>query len=620
MNASEAMVSGSGDEDVLNWGTDAPRGGQAVMNRFLKEKATVPLFFGQTLIASLRDVGYNSTTSALCEHVDNALAAGAREIRVFFRQSGKKGNYEIDAAVYDNGRGMAPSVLKVATAFGASTSYNNRSGIGRFGMGMKTAALSISPVLEIYSWQERAAIYNMTLDVDAIGKERGNLVELPDPVLQTELPDEVAELFVKPMVYPADRQEQELLASSKDELLDRLGSSGTIIYMPGCDRLTYAKAKTLVDHAVMEMARVYRRAISNGLRLYINNRILEAFDPTYSMATARHTRVLDGVVKQSKLIVSKQVELRLNEHGATTAPITVKLFKLPIEEWSALGRKVLKNNLHIFDGLTVSILRNDREVFAGWLPEIITRHSVSYWYRLQIDFPGVLDEAFGVASNKQGVRMKAYVFDEINRAIGDDITTLNEEIKRYQASQANARASSKPSVSEAQATETDPYQVKPLQHLTDEEKEQIEANLRGLAVSLKRDGETDEEAFERVKTSKYLITYRHDEYWPFYHVEHRFGRIILTINTAHPFFSHLYDPIRRVPELGKEGTSNEEPPAMVSGAEQQQNGALVALELLLLSLARAQSILTNNNEEARSLLDKLRREWSETYRIQLTTA
>src|SRR5437773_10670995 len=91
------------DVNTLNWGDDSPRGGKAVMGRILKENATVPLFFGQTLIQSLRDVGYNHTTSALCEHVDNAIQAGATEIRVYFRQSGKKGEYQIDAAVYDNG-------------------------------------------------------------------------------------------------------------------------------------------------------------------------------------------------------------------------------------------------------------------------------------------------------------------------------------------------------------------------------------------------------------------------------------------------------------------------------------------------------------------------------------
>ena len=64
------------------WGVSAPRGGKTVVNRALKDGATVPLFLGQTLIKSLRDLGYNNTTSALCEHVDNALQWGATEVRV----------------------------------------------------------------------------------------------------------------------------------------------------------------------------------------------------------------------------------------------------------------------------------------------------------------------------------------------------------------------------------------------------------------------------------------------------------------------------------------------------------------------------------------------------------
>lgn len=151
-------------------------------------------FLHKTLIQSLRDVGYDHTTSAHCEHIDNAVQAGASEIRVYFCQTGKRGEYEIDTAVYDNGGGVPPTVLKVATAFGGSMCYGNREGIARFGMGMKTAALSMSPVMELYSWQERQAIYSMTLDVEAIGKERANLVELPDATLATELPDEVADL------------------------------------------------------------------------------------------------------------------------------------------------------------------------------------------------------------------------------------------------------------------------------------------------------------------------------------------------------------------------------------------------------------------------------------------
>jgi hypothetical protein len=598
-----------------NWGSDAPRGGKAVMNRILKEKATVPLFFAQTLAQSLRDVGYNHTTSAICEHVDNAIQANAREIRVFFRQTGKKGDYRIDAAVYDNGHGMPPPVLKVATAFGGSMNYGNREGIARFGMGMKTAALSMSPVMELYSWQEPGVIYNMILDVEAIGKERANLVELPDPTLLTELSDEVADLFSKPMSYPTDRAEQDLLAAYGEDLFDRLGPSGTIVYMPECDRLSSAKARTLVDHAVKEMARVYRRPITKGLKLYVNNRLVEAFDPTYSMPNARHVRFLDIAGKQSRLIVSKQIQIKTQENGSQTAPITLKLYRLPIEEWSDLPRKTLRNDLRVFDGLTVSILRNDREVFAGSMPNITTHHSVTNWYRLQIDFPGALDEAFGVAANKQGVRMKGYVLEAINEAIGDEITTINDEIKRFQGAKAAARTPAMPSASEAKASDADPFQVNSLPAApTPEEDAQIEANLRGLALSLKRNGETDDEAFERLKGSKYILDFRHDEYWPFYDVKHRFGRVILTINTAHPFFSELYEPLGKLSLL----PATEEVDAAAAPVTERQQGPIVALDLLLLSLARTQSRLSSTGEEAQKLLDSLRREWSETYRIQLT--
>jgi hypothetical protein len=192
----------SGDETQAfspNWAADAPRGGRAVLTRVLKESATVPLFLSQTFVQSLRDMGYDSTTSALCEHVDNAIGAGATEVRVFFRQTGRPGAYQTDVMVYDNGRGMAPNVLKVATSFGGSMSYGNRKGISRFGMGMKTAALSISPVVEIYSWQEPSAIYRMILDTNAIGRDRTNVIELPDPVFMNELGAELSDFFTRPM-------------------------------------------------------------------------------------------------------------------------------------------------------------------------------------------------------------------------------------------------------------------------------------------------------------------------------------------------------------------------------------------------------------------------------------
>src|SRR5437764_5208108 len=80
------------ETSALHLGPSAPRGARTVLGRFIKGGARVPLFFGQTLIHSLRDLGYNNTTSAVCEHVDNAIQWGASEIRVYFHQTGKRGS------------------------------------------------------------------------------------------------------------------------------------------------------------------------------------------------------------------------------------------------------------------------------------------------------------------------------------------------------------------------------------------------------------------------------------------------------------------------------------------------------------------------------------------------
>jgi hypothetical protein len=232
---------------------------------------------------------------------------------------------------------------------------------------------------------------------------------------------------------------------------------------------------------------------------------------------------------------------------------------------------------------------------------------------MEIDFSGELDEAFGVAANKQGVRLKAYVTDIIESAIGGDVSAVREEIRRIQAKRATERSGSKASPSEARATEVDILQPEQLDTpLTPEQRQQMEANLRGLAVALKRDAETDDEAYQRVLSSRFLITYRDDPYWPFYHVEHKFGRVILTINTAHPFFGHLYKPLQEL-EIKEVVESENLPDHLVPSSK----GPVVALELLLLSMARAQSVLSRENPDASKIFDAFRRTWSEAYRIQL---
>jgi hypothetical protein len=517
--------------------------------------------------------------------------------------------------VLDDGQGMPPGVLRVAMSFGGSMVYDQRNGIGRFGVGMKTAALSMGPRLEVYSWQEKGAYYSMQLDVDEIGANQRYTLELPDPGFDDRLPAEVTEALIENMDYPR-ADDQELLATSRDDLVERLGAHGTIVYVPNCDRLTYRQTRTLADHAIRDMARIYRKKIANGLKLYVNNRRVEPFDPTYSMPEARHNKIgelqrLD--VMRSRIVSTWTVDVPVEEDSKDTAPVSVRLYALPIESWQTLPRKVLNNDLHVYEDHQVSFMRNDREVDIRAFPELSgKRHATSIWLRIQIDFDGRLDEALGVAMTKQGVRPKKYALAKIREKIHEEVTRVRNHNQQVMAD--NARSKNKgASEAERTAQEADAFQRKPLPE-TPEETAELQANLRGLATRLRRNNETAEEAYERIKDARYITDFKADEFWPFYRVDFEYGKVILTINTAHPFYTKLYQPLSELaaPETEEEVRDGE--------AAATRAGELVtALQLMLLSLARTQSQMTfgSDREEHLALFESLQKEWSDNLKTQL---
>ena len=593
------------------WSDNAPKGAKTVFRRMLAEGATtVPLFFGQTFVRSLRDVGYKDSISAVCEHVDNAVQWGAKNVRVYFNQRGKRGDTKIDVIVLDDGAGMSPETLRVAMSFGGSTVYDRRDGIGRFGVGMKTAALSMGPRLEVYSWQDKTGFYFSELDVEEIGDNQKNMIELEPPSFRERLPGEILNILSSKLDYPRNAEDQDILAVNDADLSEALGSHGTIIYVPDCDRITVKQSKNLYEQAAREMSRVYRKSIGEGLKLYVNNKLLEPFDPTYSMPTSRHAtfEALEKLPKRSKLLDTWHVDIPIDEGSKVTATASVRLYILP-EEWHQLKGPVQRRQLRIFDDHQVSFVRNGREVHIGPQAALnMKRHATTNWLSLQVDFDGQLDEAFGVAMTKQGVRPKTYALEKIDEKIGDAVTKARKMVQEIQSRNRLARKEAAESEAERRAREADPYQRKPLPE-TPEELAELEANLRALARTLKRNNETDEQAFERVKVSRYIITMKHDEYWPFYTVDYQFGRVILTINTAHPFYTKLYHPLEV--EFG----------ASEESEDTSDGELLVALQMMLISLARTQSSMTHgkDREQFQELFKAIQTEWSDNFKTQLTT-
>ena len=102
-------------------------------------------------IQATRDFGYKGTSSAVAELIDNSLQAGATEIKVTLTSDGDD-NHPITLKVIDNGSGMDMRTLRTALRFGGSTRFNDRCGLGRYGMGLPNSSLSQAQRVTVHTW------------------------------------------------------------------------------------------------------------------------------------------------------------------------------------------------------------------------------------------------------------------------------------------------------------------------------------------------------------------------------------------------------------------------------------------------------------------------------------
>src|SRR5438105_9370392 len=137
-------------------------------------------------ILATRDSGYQGMESAVAELVDNALQAGAQRIVVNVAADGDDDPHPLRIIVQDDGSGMDRRTLRQALRFGGSTRFNDRSGLGRYGMGLPNSSLSLARRVDVYSWQRPSRVLCTYLDVDEIA--RGERTEIPEPS-QASLPE-----------------------------------------------------------------------------------------------------------------------------------------------------------------------------------------------------------------------------------------------------------------------------------------------------------------------------------------------------------------------------------------------------------------------------------------------
>jgi hypothetical protein len=494
-------------------------------------------------IQATRDSGYKGTASAISELVDNSIQAEATRIAITVAATaGDDEEKSIEVSVRDNGCGMSPDTLRQALRFGGSTRFGDRRGLGRYGMGLPNASLSQARRVTVYTWQSpgsvRARAFSSYLDVDEI--VRCEMSEVPEPRVVKSPPSGCS------------------------------GASGTLVCWSQCDRLDNRRVSTIVRKLEVELGRRFRHFIWKGLRITINGDPLDAFDPLYLHPKAE--------ISGAQLFGEEmRFEVRADPlDSRKTGWVSVRFTELPVHAWHKLSNDE-KRRIGLSKGAGVSIVRGGREVDYGWF-FMGSKHRENYddWWRCEIQFEPILDEAFGITHTKQQARPQAHLLEALTPDLEATARALNGRARKAHTA---VKASERFSEAERIANERD-HLLRPLPRTAD-------PTARALMRELEESHPTLKERVD--EADRYSIIEHAVKDTSFFTVAHDGDRLVLVLNPDHPFYREIYKPL-------SEGEAPRDPQLRAK------------LELLLLAAARSEAAARGKVPA----LAKHRLEWSNT--------
>ena len=337
------------------------------------EKQIVSIPEARLLLASLRSVGYTAET-AVADIIDNCISAHANTVRVMFDWDQQQ------IIICDDGEGMSYDDLIENMRIGSSDPLQQRASddLGRFGMGLKTAAFSLGKKLTVITKTDGIAS-NASLELDQIPELGLNLI-VHDP-------------------------------ASLAEYAALLGKQGTVVVIEALDRLINpnagAKAKTkffsTVDKVRSHLGLTFHRFIAeDDLQISLNGTPVEAWDPFVTANSA------------TQELPDEQV---WSDDGK--AEVLIQPYVLPHKTkfasdddfQNAGGSKGWNYHQGIY------VYRNRRLIICGTWFDYIKKEPAYNLARIKVDITSDSDEAWQIDIKKSTAALPVYIREYIERAI-----------------------------------------------------------------------------------------------------------------------------------------------------------------------------------------------------------
>lgn len=328
------------------------------------------------LIAAMRSIGYTVPT-ALADLVDNSITANSTKIRIRLappRSPDDSGHMIIE----DNGKGMSSDRLQEAMRWGGNGPDQQRAAgdLGRFGLGMKTASLSMG----------------RTMSVATRSKPNDSMV-----VLRWDL-DHVSKVGWRTLVG-ADETAAQLISESA--LSDPM-NCGTVVVVTNLDRLSVrsgVSAHIRINEASLlrkiseHLGLVFHRFIEGGLELKLGSGKIPAWDP-FEGADFKDEETLGGEAKVASYVLPHHSRITEEQNDRAAGPLG----------WTAHQGFLIYRARRLL-------------VPGGWL-RLFSPEESCRLARIRVDLPNTLDDGWHLNVMKSSVVPPSWIMADLQR-IGD---------------------------------------------------------------------------------------------------------------------------------------------------------------------------------------------------------
>jgi hypothetical protein len=548
----------------------------------------VPLVLADRALTSLRASGHDYK-SAAGEVFDNSLQANANnlKLRLFTEKkvlgkNTKKTEVVERVAMGDDGIGMSKEILHHSLMLGYSSRYDDRTGMGRFGVGAKLGGISQGRRIELYSRQSANEPWLYTyIDLGEIHNGTMNYIPEPSP---SQLPEDCADLV--------GTEHGTLVIWSKTDRLAERDSGG-------------ARQATTVESELMNYtARTFRKFLDGGIEIQINGKRVRPHDPLFLMTT---TRFHEGQEPDpvATVLVEESFPWEIPGHTDRTGKVEVSITLLPekFRPRRGAGGDQLAKERRIDENEGISILRAGREIFYGILSGVqppTDKVTIDRWIGIEIRFTPELDECFQVRNVKKGAEPINGLRDKLRDIIFKTVLTARKQIQSFWNEQDAAQQRERGVHGEAEdiAAKTKDISPKPVagQDTPEPEREQ---KIRTAAEAItKNEPEKAAEVAKEITERPMTIVPQNIAGNELFEIEHLGSTALVKLNMRHPFYREVYAKLLAEVERAHAAGEKDDGDSIARLAQ-------VGLDLLILGYARAEGM----QRDADSYYSDLRTYW-----------